>query len=59
MKSIAKKALKDKKILTELLENLKSRKETIRYNSFKTLLLLNEKHPEVLYPEWNFFADMH
>ena len=58
VKSIAKKALKDEKVLSELLENITSKKETIRYNSFKVLLHLSEKHPEVLYPKWDLFADL-
>jgi len=57
-KSIAKKALKDEKVLSELLENITSKKETIRYNSFKVLLHLSEKHAEVLYPKWDLFADL-
>ena len=57
-KSIAKKALMDEKVFSELLENITSKKETIRHNSFKVLLHLSEKHAEVLYPKWDLFADL-
>lgn len=58
IKSIAKKVIKDKKLLTELKETLLSKKETLRFNSFNVLLLISEKHPEVLYPEWDFFVKL-
>ena len=45
-------------MLPELLEGLKSKNETERYNSFKVLLLISEEHPEVLYSKWDFFIDM-
>jgi hypothetical protein len=56
-KLIAKMAFEDEKILTELLECLLSKTESIRFNSFETLLLLSEEHPERLYPKWEFFTD--
>lgn len=58
LESVAKKASKDKEVLSELLEGILSKKDIIRYNSFKTLLLISEEHPEVLYPKWDFFADL-
>ncbi len=39
---IAEKALNDKKILTELLEGILFKKDTIRFNSHKFLLLISE-----------------
>jgi len=57
VKSVAEKALKDEKVFSEVLEGLTSKKETIRFNSFKILLLISEKHPKVLYPKWDFFAE--
>jgi hypothetical protein len=54
---LAEKALKNDEILTELLECLLSKTESIRFNSFETLLLLSEEHPERLYPKWEFFTD--
>ena len=52
IESMAKKALKDEKLLTELLEGIYSKKCEIRFKkSFKVLLFISEKHPEVLYPQ--------
>jgi hypothetical protein len=58
VKKVAKKALDDKAILAELLEGVLSKKEKIRFNCFKVLLLISEDHPKVLYPKWDFFADL-
>jgi len=58
IESVADHALKDEEVLTELLSNLKIKKETIRFNSFNALLLISEKHPEVLYPKWDLFVNM-
>jgi hypothetical protein len=58
IESVANKALKDEEVLSELLGNLKIKKETVRFNSFNALLLITEKHPGALYPKWDFFADM-
>ena len=55
---MAKEALKDEKILSELLDNLKTKNETVRYNSSKVLNLLSEKNPEVLYPKWDYFVEL-
>ena len=58
VEAVAKRALKDEKVLSELLQGILSKKQTIRYNCFKVLLLINEEHPEVLYPKWDFFEDL-
>lgn len=55
---MAKEALKDEKILSELMRNLKTKNETVRYNSSKVLNLLSEKNPEVLYPQWDYFVEL-
>jgi len=56
VEKVAKKALADQKVLSELCEGILCKKETIRFNSFKVLLQVSEEHPKVLYPEWDFFA---
>jgi len=56
IKAIAKKALKDDKLLAELLDNLWTKKETIRYNSHKVLLQISEEQPKLLYGHWEYFA---
>ena len=58
VESLAKKAIKDKKLLSELLQGILSKKDEIRYNSFKILLLISEEHPEILYHKWGFFEDL-
>jgi len=56
--AVAEMALKDKKVLQELLDGVLSKKDVIRYNSFKALTVLSEKHPERLYGKWDFFANL-
>ena len=56
IKAAAKKALKDDKLLAELLENLWSKNENIRYNSHKVLYFITEQHPQKLYPKWDYFV---
>jgi hypothetical protein len=56
IKAVAKKALKDDKLLAELLDNLWSKNETIRYNSHKVLCLISQEHPRILYPQWDYFT---
>jgi len=58
VESVAKEALRDEEVLSELLQGILSKKETIRYNCFKALLLISEKHPEVLYHKWDFFIEL-
>ena len=58
IKAVAKKALKDDKLLAELLDNLRIKNETIRYNSHKVLFYISENHPKVLYSKWDFFVDL-
>lgn len=55
---VAKKALEDGAVLSELLEAVLSKKEKIRFDSFKALLLISEEHPKALYAKWDFFADL-
>jgi hypothetical protein len=54
----AKSALEDKKYLLELVTNLRSKKETVRFNSSKALHLISQQNPEVLYPLWDLFFDL-
>jgi hypothetical protein len=54
----AKEASKDKSLLSAILQGVLSKKERVRFNCFKALLSISEKHPSVLYPQWDFFADL-
>jgi hypothetical protein len=58
VEAMAKKAVKDDAVLSELLDNLKTKNETVRYNSSKVLNLLSEENPEVLYPRWDVFVEL-
>ncbi len=58
VEAMAKKAVKDDAVLSLLLENLKTKNETVRYNSSKVLNLLSEENPEVLYPKWDVFVEL-
>jgi len=57
IKAIAKKALKNDQLLTELLDNLLSTNETIRYNSYKVLFCITEEQPQALYSNWDYFVN--
>jgi hypothetical protein len=58
VKKTAKRVLEDKTVISELLERVLSKKEKIRFTCFKVLLFISEEHPKVLYPKWDFFADL-
>jgi hypothetical protein len=58
VESVAKEAIQDDNVLAELLEGILSKKETIRYNSFKVLLLISEEHPELLCHKWDFLVGL-
>jgi hypothetical protein len=55
VKKVAQDALEDKAILADLLEGVLAKKEKIRFNCFRVLLFISEKHPRVLYTQWDFF----
>ena len=56
--SIAKKVVKDRKLLNDLLDNAASDKAVIKYKSLKVLTLLSEQQSELLYPKWDFFVKL-
>jgi hypothetical protein len=55
---LARDALIDEELFAKLLREIKSKDNTIRSNSYRTLLIISEEEPEFLYPHWNYFADM-
>lgn len=57
IKAVAKKALNDDKLLAELLDNLRSKNEAIRYNSHKVLFFITEEQPQTLYSKWDYFVE--
>jgi len=57
-KELAKKPIKEMKLPPELLQGVLSKDDRTRYMSFKALLFISEERPELLYPHWDYFADM-
>lgn len=57
VKQIAEKAVTDKELLSELLQGLKSKNETVRYNCSKILMLTSREHGEILYPAWDYLVE--
>ena len=57
-KKTAENAVRNAKLLSELLDGLLSRKRAIRYQNFKTIYIISEDHPGVLYEKWDFFEKM-
>ncbi|MEJ2704402.1 MAG: hypothetical protein P8Z79_18355 [Sedimentisphaerales bacterium] len=55
---IAEKAITDQQLRSELLGNLRSKNETVRYNSHKVLFLISEEKPEILYSSWDTLAEL-
>jgi hypothetical protein len=55
---LAQDALSDENVFKELLSGVKSKDNTIRSNSFRTLLKISKEEPEFLYPQWDYFLDM-
>jgi hypothetical protein len=53
----AAKAIGNSRLLAELLEGLKSKDETFRYNCHKVLMNITDTHPELIYPSWDFFTE--
>jgi len=54
----AEKAIKDENELSTLLDGILSKKEDIRFNSHEALLYISENDPAVLYPKWDYLADL-
>jgi hypothetical protein len=57
VRKLAKKGNDDGK-LSEALEGVLSKKDEIRSNSFKILMHVSEEQPKVLYPKWDYLADL-
>jgi len=53
VEAAAKIAIKEKKLRSDLVDNLWSKNETVRYNSSKILFSLTQQKPELLYDKWD------
>ncbi|MFC2070016.1 hypothetical protein ACFLTB_02425 [Chloroflexota bacterium] len=58
IESLAEEVLADEGLLSEVLNGLKNKNETIRYNCHKVLMEISWEHGEVLYPQWDYFVEM-
>jgi hypothetical protein len=56
--SIVKKAITEDRILSKVLHGILSKNDEIRSKSFKILMLISKRHPEVLYFKWDFIVDL-
>lgn len=56
IKSLADKAISDKKYLSELLNNLQSKEDKVRFPSFEIINKIAEENPDILYYKWDYFA---
>src|SRR5665647_1136794 len=54
----ASKALKEGETLAELLEVIVSKQDKIRFNGYHVLLHISEHNPDVIYPKWDYLADL-
>jgi hypothetical protein len=57
-KKLARKAIKDKALLPELLQGILSKEDKTRYTSFRALMNICEEQPDLLYPHWDHFVDL-
>ena len=57
-KKLAKKTIKDKELLLELLQGILSKEDKTRYTSFRALMNICEEQPELLYLHWDHFVDL-
>jgi hypothetical protein len=58
IESLARQALEEPQVLSELISGLSDKKERVGYNCLRALLLLGEDHPELLYPHWDLFVEL-
>jgi hypothetical protein len=57
VRKLAKKGVEAEK-LSKALKGILSKKDEIRSNSYKVLIHLSEEQPKVLYPKWDYLANL-
>ena len=57
IEAVAEKAIADGELLSEILDGLTSKEETLRYNCHKVLMYISETNGELLYPQWDYFVE--
>jgi hypothetical protein len=58
IESLAREALEDPHVRSELLRGLSDKQERVGYNCVRALLLLGEEQPQLLYPHWDLFVEL-
>jgi len=58
IETVAEKALADRELLSEILDGLTSKEETLRYNCHKVLMHISETNGKSLYPKWDYFVEL-
>ena len=58
IETVAEKASANRELLSEILDGLTSKEETLRYNCHKVLMHISETNGRLLYPEWDFFLEL-
>jgi len=56
--SIVKKVLKEHDFLSEVLKSIRAKEDSIRYPNAIAFEILSEKHPEIIYLEWDFLLNL-
>ena len=55
---IVKNVLKEKSYLSNIMQGVIAKDDSERYPNAIAVEILSEKDPEILYPQWDFFADL-
>jgi hypothetical protein len=58
VESLAREASENEELLSDLVAGLSAKQERVGYNCLRTLLLVGEEHPELLYPHWDSFVEL-
>src|ERR1022692_1787860 len=53
---LARKAIRNPRLFSEIAEGLKAEKPRVKYGCAKALCILSEQRPDLLYPHFNFFV---
>jgi hypothetical protein len=57
-KSLAKRIVKDKKLLDEVINGTTTDKSQIKYKCGKALMILSKENPKIIYPKWDEFVKL-
>jgi len=57
LKQVTRVVLSDEQLLQEILQGIKSKPESYRYNCYKVALQICKEYPKRLYPFWDYFVE--